>query len=150
MTASMRPRSISLERSSMQVIGDETLLYDALHHRAWCLNRSSACIWRLCDGQLDLQQIAAAAATELNAPVSAEIVLLTLAELREKNLLEPETVTLLPEDVTRRQMLGRVGLAAAFLLPVITSVLAPPAHAQHGSLTGMAKPASSTSNTGKA
>jgi hypothetical protein len=137
MTTSMRPRSISPERTSMQVIGDETLLYDELHHQAWCLNRSSACIWRLCDGHRDVEQIAMAAAGELDAPVTVEIVLLTLAELREKNLVEPETAALLPEGVTRRQMIGRVGLAAAVLLPVIASVLAPPAQAQHGSLTGM-------------
>jgi hypothetical protein len=144
MTTSFRPRKTNAERTSLQVIGDETLLYDESHHQAWCLNPSAACIWRLCDGQRDVDQIAAAAAAEMAAPVTVEVVLLTLAELREKNLLEPETTMFLPEDVTRRQMLGRVGLAAAFLLPVVASVLAPPAHAQHGSLTGMAKPANST------
>jgi hypothetical protein len=145
MITSMRPRSINPERTSVQVIGDETLLYDEIHHQAWCLNRSSACIWRLCDGHRDVEQIAMAAAGELAAPVTAEIVLLTLAELSEKNLLEPETAPVLPEGVTRRQMIGRVGLAAAILLPVIASVLAPPAHAQHGSLTGMVNRTDSTS-----
>lgn len=50
MTSSMRPRLISLERTSVQMIGQETLIYDELYHQAWCLNPSSACILRLCDG----------------------------------------------------------------------------------------------------
>ena len=138
----MRPRCIHLDRTSMQVIGEETLLYDEIHHQAWCLNKTSACIWRLCDGRTTVNEIAIAAASELNAPVTEEIVLLTLAELREKNLLEPETATLLPDSVTRREMMSRAGVAAAALLPVIASILAPSAHAQSGSLNGMAKPSS--------
>ena len=144
MTSSMQPRSMSLERMSVQVIGEETLVYDEVHHRAWCLNSSSACIWRLCDGQKTVEQIAAAAARELDAPVTVEIVLLTLAELQEKSLIEPETATLLPEAVSRREMMSRAGLAAAALLPVVASILAPPAHAQSGSLNGMARTANTT------
>ena len=143
MTTSIRPRSMNIERTSVQVIGEETLVYDEIHHQAWCLNRSSACIWRLCDGHRTVQRIATAAAVELNAPVTTEIVLLTLAELRGKNLLEPETVTILPE-VSRREMIGKAGLAAAALLPVVASILAPPAHAQSGSLNGMARTANTT------
>jgi hypothetical protein len=138
MTSSYRPRTIKLEQISLQVIGEETLLYDTLHHQAWCLNRSSACIWHLCDGQRDVQQIAAAGSKELNAQVTEDIVVLALAELREKNLLEPETATALPDSVTRREMLSRAGLAAAAILPVVASILAPPAHAQTGSMVGTA------------
>lgn len=150
MTSSIRPRSIRLELISEQVIGEESLVYDELHHQAWCLNRSSVCIWRLCDGRNTVEQIAAAAALELHGPVTVEIVLLTLAELREKNLLDlesdPETATLLPEGVTRRKMISRAGLAAAALLPVVASILAPPAHAQGGSLGGMLRTKNSKSN----
>jgi len=150
MTSSMQPRRISLERASVQAIGDDTLVYDELHHQAWCLNRSCACIWRLCDGQKTVQHIAAAAAGELDAPVTLEIVLLTLAELREKNLIDPKTVRHLPEDVTRRAMIGGAGLAAVALLPVIASILAPPAHAQGGSLGGKLKRPEPKSNGEKA
>lgn len=140
MTPLLLPRPINLERISVQIIGEETLLYDELHHRAWCLNRSSACIWRLCNGQRNVQQIAAAASEELGAQVTEEIVLLTLAELREKNLLASESAAGLSESVTRRQMLSRTGLAAAAILPLVASVLTPPAHAQQVSLVGMATP----------
>ncbi|HKF49535.1 MAG TPA: PqqD family protein [Terracidiphilus sp.] len=140
MTSPTRPRTKSLDRTSVQVIGQETLIYDELHHQAWCLNPSSACIWRLCDGQKTVEQIAAAASAELDAPVTDEIVLLALAEFQEKNLLEPETVSILPENVSRRRMLTKAGLAAAALLPVVSSIMAPPARAQGGSQTGMVRP----------
>lgn len=142
MMSPMRPCKISLERVSTQIVGTETLLYDEAQHKAWCLNRSSACIWRLCNGQRSVEEISSAAATELEAPVTEEIVLLTLAELREKNLLQPESAPL-PEGMSRRQMLGRTGLAAAALLPVVASVLAPSTSAQGvgGSVTGMSRQA---------
>jgi hypothetical protein len=146
MASTMQPRSIRPERTSVQAIGEETLVYDEIHHRAWCLNRSSACIWQLCDGQNTVQQIATAASVELDAPVTEDIVLLALAELNEKDLLEMETVALLPEGVTRREMISRAGLAAAALLPVVASILAPSARAQSGSLTGMAKYTASSHN----
>ncbi|MGA8111849.1 MAG: PqqD family protein [Acidobacteriaceae bacterium] len=140
MASPMRPRRISLAQSCTQIVGTETLLYDELRHKAWCLNSSSACIWRLCSGDKTVQQIAAAATAELDAPVTEEIVLITLAELQEKELLEPESASPLPQGVTRRQMIGRAALTTAALLPVIASVL--PASAQGppgGSVNGMSR-----------
>ena len=136
----MQPRHIDLQRTSMEVIGNETLIYDELHHQAWCLNHSSACIWRLCDGGRTVQQIATEAEVELGLPVSVDDVLLIIAELRTKNLIERESVMAMPDGATRREMIGKAGLAAAALLPVIASVLAPPAHAQSGSFRGMTVP----------
>jgi hypothetical protein len=138
MTSSLRPRNIQGDRITVQDVETETLIYDVRSHKAWCLNRSSASIWRLCDGQHTVAQIAALAAVNLGSPVSEDLVLLTLEELREKDLLEPQTAVLLPagflpQDLSRRQMIGRAGLAAAALLPVIAALTAPPASAQSGS-----------------
>lgn len=143
MISSIRPRSIQLERVSEQAIGEETLVYDELNHQAWCLNRSSACIWGLCNGRNDVQQIAAAASRELAAEVTEEIVLLTLAELGKRNLLEAESIVQVPEAVTRRKVIRGGGLAAAAMLPAIASILTTSAHAQGGSLSAMAQPADS-------
>ena len=140
MKSAILPRRINRDQIAVQAIGEETLVYDERHHQAWSLNSSAACIWHLCDGQKTIEQIAAAAADELRVPVTADIVLLNLAELRDKDLLEIDTVPPLPEAVTRRQMIGRAGIAAAALFPVVASILAPPAHAQTASMTGMAKP----------
>jgi hypothetical protein len=133
MTSSLRPRNIQGDRITIQDVETETLIYDERRHKAWCLNRSSASIWRLCDGQHTVAQIAALAAVDLGSPVSEDLVLLTLEELREKDLLEPQTVEFLPRGLSRRQMISRVGLAATALLPVIAALAAPPASAQSGS-----------------
>jgi coenzyme PQQ synthesis protein D (PqqD) len=134
MNSTLRPRSVRGRRITAQQVGDETLLYDERTHRAWCLNRSSACIWRLCDGQRDVAEISASATLELRAPFGEELVLLSLAELREKGLLEADISDILPPEVTRREMISRIGLAAAALLPVVAALTAPPASAQGGSV----------------
>jgi hypothetical protein len=133
MTSSLRPRNIQGDRITIQDVESETLIYDERSHKAWCLNRSSASIWRLCNGQHTVAQIAAMAAGDLRSPVSEDLVLLTLEELSQKELLEPQTIELLPQGLSRRQMIGKAGLAAAALLPVIAALTAPPASAQSGS-----------------
>ncbi len=137
MTSPMRPRRISSQSTSVQVIRQETLVYDQTNHQAWCLNSISACVWRLCDGQRTVEEIASAAAIELDAAVTPQIVLVTLAELRERNLLEPDAIAVLPDAVTRRELMSKAGLAAAVLFPVVTSIFASPASAQSGSINGM-------------
>lgn len=127
MNSSIRPQCISLDSISLQVVGQETLLYDGRNHQAWCLNRISACVWHLCDGQKTVAQIAAAAAVEMGAEVTEDLVLLTVAELQDKNLLEPDSLMALPGGLSRRRMLSNAGLAAAVLLPVVSSVFAPSA-----------------------
>ncbi len=127
MAPTPRPRNILSDRFTLQQVETETLLYDERSHKAWCLNRSSACIWRLCDGDNAIPQIAAAASAELGSPVSEDLVLLTLTELRNQDLLQPDSFMPISDGLTRRQMMGRAGLAAAALLPVIATLVAPPA-----------------------
>lgn len=129
MNSTLRPTSIHGAQITVQQMGEETLLYDARTHQAWCLNRSSACVWGLCDGGNTVAEIAAAATRELGAPFGEELVLVTLAELREKGLLEAAEDAL-PQGVSRREMIARVGLTAAALLPVIAALTTLPASAQ--------------------
>jgi len=134
MTSSLRPRNIHGDRITIQDVETETLIYDERSHKAWCLNRSSASIWRLCNGQHTIAQIAAMAAVDMGSQVNEDLVLLTLEELLQKELLDPQTAEFLPQGLSRRQMIGRAGLAAAALLPVIAVLTAPPASAQSGSV----------------
>jgi hypothetical protein len=139
MTSTWRPRKLESDRITIREIEAEVLVYDERTHRAWCLNPSSACIWRLCDGRNSIAEIATGAAKELGPAVNEQLVLLTLEELVEKGLLEGNMMKTLPQDPSRRRMIGRMGLAAAALLPVITSITAPPALAQSGSVTSGAR-----------
>jgi hypothetical protein len=144
MTSTMRPCKLQGDHITTREIEVELLIYDERTHRAWCLNPSSACIWRLCNGRNKVGRIASLASKELGSAVNEELVLLTLEELQEKGLLECGTMEVLAQGVSRREMIGKVGLAA--LLPVVAAITAPPALAQSGSVgTGsrnrMKKPA---------
>ncbi|MGB9144245.1 MAG: hypothetical protein WCC14_00345 [Acidobacteriaceae bacterium] len=134
MTPTVHPRNILCDRINLQEVETETLVYDERSHRAWCLNRPSACIWRLCDGLNTVHQIAAKASVALGSPVSDDLILLTLAELREQALLLPDSFEPVPDTLTRRKMMSRAGLAAAALLPVIAALTAQPAAALGGSV----------------
>lgn len=130
MTSTLRPRKLQGDRIILREIEGEVLVYDERTHRVWCLNPSSACIWQLCDGRNTVEDIAAGAAKALGPAVNESLVLLTLDELGEKGLLEAGIV----EGVSRREALGKIGLATAALLPVIAAIAAPPALAQSGSV----------------
>jgi hypothetical protein len=136
MTSTLRPRKLQGDRITIREIEAEILTYDERTHRAWCLNPSSACIWRLCDRQNTVGAIAVGAAKELASAVNEDLVLWTLEELLEKGLLEDGMVDALPADPSRREMIGKIGLAAAALLPVVASITAPPALAQVGGSVG--------------
>jgi hypothetical protein len=55
-------------------VDDEVLVYDLARHKAHCLNRTTALVWRHCDGQTPVAALAARLQRELGAPVEAEVV----------------------------------------------------------------------------
>jgi len=139
MTSTLRPRKLQGDRITIREIEAEVLIYDERTHRAWCLNPSSACIWQLCDGRNTVGMIATESAKKLGSAVNEDLVLLTLEELQQKSLIEGGMVEGLPRGASRREMIGKIGLAAAALLPVVAAITAPPALAQSGSVgTGTA------------
>ena len=109
-------------------LGDELVVYDSKQHNGHCLNRSAAVVWRHLDGQTSMAQMVAHLRRELDAPASEDTVWLALEELDKANLIEGPLELPAEGSVSRRSMLARIGVAAA--LPAITSIVAPPAHAQ--------------------
>ncbi len=87
MRHNQRPRSIH-EHISTQQVGQELLVYDETSHKAFCLNATSAAVWKRCDGTHTIRQIASGATLELAAPVTEEIVSFALSELRADGLVE--------------------------------------------------------------
>jgi hypothetical protein len=99
---------------------DELLVYDRRSHRAHCLNRTAATVFLRADGTRTMAEIARLVAPDETAgePVVAE----ALDRLGEAGLVEvgpPESV------LTRRDVVRRMGLGAAILLPAVASILAP-------------------------
>lgn len=105
---------------------DEVLVYDLDRHQAHCLNRTAALVWRCCDGRSTPAEIARRLTAELDAPFSEDFVLLALGQLESQHLLERAPAE--PAKfaaLSRRQMVRRLGLAAAVAVPLVTSIVAP-------------------------
>jgi hypothetical protein len=102
------------------------LVYDFERHRAVCLNRAAAAVWRLCDGRTNVAGLGRALGEESGGEVGEEAVWLALEQLARERLLAGRLVR--PAGaarVTRRELIRRLGLAAAASLPLVTSVVAP-------------------------
>jgi hypothetical protein len=114
----------------VQELSDELLVYDLECHRAHCLNRAAAHVWRSCDGQQPVRQIAASLSAELKAPVDEQVVWSALDQLERARLLEERLARprALPK-LSRRELVGQLSLAAIIAAPLVTTILAPRAQA---------------------
>jgi hypothetical protein len=126
MKSPQAPRRIQ-EEISVQQVGTETLVYDERRHKAFCLNESSSVIWRLCDGEHSIAQIAAVASSELGTSLSEEFVLFAVEELCADGLIEPSSTVEPRRTVSRRTILQSLGAGGALLLPAVAAIFAPTA-----------------------
>ncbi len=113
---------------------------------AHALNQSAAAVFDLCDGKTSKSEIAAEIQRRTGLPADEEIVELALAELVDAGLVvvdEPES----PFTISRRSLVRRLSLSAAavMMLPVVETILVPPAAAQVSPTT--TSTSSSTSST---
>ena len=107
---------------------DEVLVYDLDRHKAHCLNRSAALVWRRCDGKTPPAEIARRVQLELDRPFNEDLVWLALGQLNKINLLAESIVPPPPlTGISRRQMVQALGIAAAIAAPVVTSIVSPTA-----------------------
>ena len=105
---------------------DEVLVYDLDCQTAHCLNHSAALVWRCCDGRSSPSDIARSLTAELDAPFAEELVLHALSQLEKLHLLEQARTLPAPlAQLSRRQMVRRLGFAAAVAVPIVTSIVAP-------------------------
>jgi hypothetical protein len=104
---------------------DEMLVYDLDRHKAHCLNKASAIVWKHCDGKMTVAEVARLLERELATLVEDDVVWLALRQLRRFHLLE-ESKTVLGMKVTRRDLVRKY-LPAALILPMILSIPSPAA-----------------------
>jgi hypothetical protein len=121
-------------RLLVRELAEEVLVYDEEGHRAHCLNRTAALVWKNCDGRTPVARIAERVGAQLSAHVPEDVVWLALEQLDEFDLLSTGAARATtpsnpagPNLMSRRKMLRRLGLAAAVSLPLITSVVSPTA-----------------------
>lgn len=112
-----------------QALADEILVYDSRRHKAHCLNRTAASLWKRCDGKTTIAQMCELMTEEFGAPVTEPVARIGLAQLRRARLLEePIAQARSPiAGISRREVIRRVGAAAAVALPMVTSIIAPKA-----------------------
>ena len=109
---------------------DETLVYDLKTDQAHCLNLTAARVWKNCDGQRTVSQLAELMELELGSLVPEEMIWLALNQLEKFNLLEiaPAQPKVLAQ-MDRRHWVRSIGIAA-MLLPVVLTITVPTALAQ--------------------
>jgi len=109
-------------------LDDELLVYDRTRHRAHCLNQTAALVWRRCDGSTSVSQIARLLRMETNSEVDEAVVSIACDQLARAHLLQSKTRKWSAQSgISRRELVLRMGTAAAIALPVVSSIVAPEA-----------------------
>lgn len=130
MNTTAQPRKVSQDLS-IQHVGEETLIYDEARHLAYCLNRVSSAVWNRCDGAHSVAQMVAELGAEFGQPVNEEVVELALDQMEKDHLIEPRSAEPVSAELldlaSRRQLLVKLGVGAAMMLPFIAIIAAPKA-----------------------
>ena len=111
----------------LQWVEDELLIYDLTGNRAVSLNKTAATVWSLCDGILDLEEIADKASIQLAGDVPSELVGLAISQLSAEGLLEAPDNLPAPDRKSRREIIKRLGYVSIVALPIVASIAVPSA-----------------------
>lgn len=103
-----------------QNLGDEILLFNLKTNKALSLNKTAATVYKYCDGQTTLEKVCR------DEGLTKEIVYLSLKELEKENLVELAKDLLADlKNISRREVVRKVGTAGIFALPVLAVIVAP-------------------------
>ncbi len=136
-TRALMPRARQ-DELVVEELQDETLVYDLERHKARCLNRTAALVWRHCDGHTSVAEVAGLLGEQSATPTDEAVVWMALDRLSKAHLLsEPVTLPADRAQYSRREMLRKLRRVAgiSLLLPVIESIVAPLAAAQASCVT---------------
>ena len=123
----MKPKARTLNLVIQEAAG-ETLVYDLVKNKAFCLNETCASVWKKCDGTLGIGEIAVAMSKEIGTTVSNDVVFLALEELKKNEIVSDFDGEYPQFDgLSRRDVIRKVGFASMIALPVVSSIVAPKA-----------------------
>ena len=123
------PRARKSELVTRAIAG-EMLVYDRNSDAAHCLNLTAALVWAHCDGKTTVAEMARLLSGEMKTPVADEVVWFALTQLEKSSLLQkPWPKQTKTDQMSRRAMVKRLGIAAAVTIPLVTSIIAPTAAA---------------------
>jgi hypothetical protein len=104
-------------------LGDELVVYDLERHKAYCLNRVAMLVFRGCDGETTIPDMARRIGGALGLPVDEQAVRLGLVRLEKAHLLDSPVAQIL--HTSRREMLRTLGRAAVVVVPLVTAITVP-------------------------
>lgn len=109
----------------VQEMPGEVLIYDTKTNKAHCLNETAAAVWRRCDGNTKIEDLALELGLGLHGTqVPAELIWLAVDQLSDKGLLETKLEGSVRSE-SRRDALKKIGMTAVVALPFIASLAAP-------------------------
>src|SRR5215210_5237323 len=111
----------------------QVLIYDAREDRVHLLDTTTGHVFELLEqGNQSREGIVSELATRMDTMESESLLQLSLDELRKADLLDGPAAMAPLSDITRRDLLRKVGLAgaAALLVPAIATLTATSAYAQ--------------------
>jgi len=123
-------RFVPHARSSGLIITDldeEALVYDKERDKAYCLNQTSALVWKYANGKRTVAEIAQAMEHKLHSPVDEQVVWFALQQLEKDRLLRPDApLPVQASELSRREFVRKMGiLAVGVSVPAIISMTAP-------------------------
>ncbi len=119
---SVEPRART-SRLVTRDLGDELLVYDLERHKAYCLNQVAMQVFRHCDGETTIPDMARRIGNALGLPVDEQAVRLGLVRLEKAHLLDGPVTQIL--HTSRREMLRTLGRAAVVIVPLVTAITVP-------------------------
>jgi hypothetical protein len=109
----------------IQEMPGEVLVYDLDTNKAHCLNETAAFVWKSCDGNTSISDIAGILASQTGKNVKEDLIWLAIDQLNENRLLEQEIASGFSGQ-SRREAIKKIGMASMIALPIIASLVAPP------------------------
>lgn len=105
----------------LQEMPDELLVYDLETNKAHCLNQTASTVWKACNGENTVGEIA-----KMFEGSNEDLVWLALDQLAEYNLLQKPLKSKF-EGISRREMIKKVSITGAVALPIIAMLSFPTA-----------------------
>jgi hypothetical protein len=110
----------------VQEFEKEILIYDLSRNKVYCLNETSTLVYQHCNGEKTVAEISNLIGKELKQPVTEDLVWLALDSFKKDNLLEQsEQFEINFNNLSRRQVIRKIGVGSMVMLPLISSIVAP-------------------------
>lgn len=110
------------ENIVVQNLESELLIYNLVTNKVFCLNETSALVYRACDGKTDLADF------KKTHQFPDELIFLALNNLKKEGLIK-DNFDLPLKGLSKREFIKKIGLSTAAALPIITAINAPTVYA---------------------